>query len=320
MSESTLPWMKPCAHAEPQGASQLHGVCIFCYRDRLSAAHAQITKTDMNSTERDDELHWKLDREREYSSNLLRQLRAREATIAVMGDSLRKFEVAARKVMKWWRWEDENEREAFSELRTLLDAPPAEAQPQATATKCAYCGGDGGMYGDCAPCNGVGEVTTASEWQPLSEIPDGSIFETRDGIRAVKSEYRYSNEYPAIQCILLASGEYAHFAQHIKEPMPSACAHNSTLVRAISPSDVSSSSRAAQRNPEELEPEHSIDCDINDPMIHTKPCNCPSGTAARVIQVALGIDARGERLVTVEHMKALRSAVAAYDAARDGRR
>ena len=28
---------KPCGHEPPQGNSQLHGVCIFCYRDRLGA-------------------------------------------------------------------------------------------------------------------------------------------------------------------------------------------------------------------------------------------------------------------------------------------
>lgn len=28
--------MKPCGHEPPQGASQLHGVCLFCYRDRLA--------------------------------------------------------------------------------------------------------------------------------------------------------------------------------------------------------------------------------------------------------------------------------------------
>lgn len=54
-------------------------------------------------------------------------------------------------------------------------------------------------------------------WQQLSEIPNGSIFETREGVRAVKSEYRYSNEYPAIQVVLLANGEYGHFAQHIQD-------------------------------------------------------------------------------------------------------
>lgn len=29
----------PCGHEPPQGAAQLHGVCLFCYRDRLGSAH-----------------------------------------------------------------------------------------------------------------------------------------------------------------------------------------------------------------------------------------------------------------------------------------
>lgn len=30
-----------CPHAIPQAASQLHGICIFCYRDRLAAVRAE---------------------------------------------------------------------------------------------------------------------------------------------------------------------------------------------------------------------------------------------------------------------------------------
>jgi hypothetical protein len=33
---------QPCIHAIPQAASQLHGVCIFCYRDRLAAAKRRV--------------------------------------------------------------------------------------------------------------------------------------------------------------------------------------------------------------------------------------------------------------------------------------
>ena len=33
--EARVDWFKPCPHAVPQAASQLHGICIFCYRDRL---------------------------------------------------------------------------------------------------------------------------------------------------------------------------------------------------------------------------------------------------------------------------------------------
>ena len=46
-------------------------------------------------------------------------------------------------------------------------------------------------------------------WVRLEDLPNGAIFETRDGIKAVKSEYRYPRGAP--ECALLASGEYAHF-------------------------------------------------------------------------------------------------------------
>jgi len=47
-------------------------------------------------------------------------------------------------------------------------------------------------------------------WVRLNDLPKGAIFETRDGIRAVKSEYYYDSSN-APQRVLLASGEYAHF-------------------------------------------------------------------------------------------------------------
>ena len=43
----------------------------------------------------------------------------------------------------------------------------------------------------------------------LDELPPGSIFVTRDGILAVKSEYHLSGGQ--CECVLLGSGEYAHF-------------------------------------------------------------------------------------------------------------
>jgi len=45
----------------------------------------------------------------------------------------------------------------------------------------------------------------------LYELRPGAIFVTEDGVYAVKSEYRYNNTNPQFQCILLESGEYAHF-------------------------------------------------------------------------------------------------------------
>jgi hypothetical protein len=55
-------------------------------------------------------------------------------------------------------------------------------------------------------------------------LPRGAVFETIDGTRAVKSEYGYDNG--GCECILLASGEYAHFG---KTPR----AHNAMLVRPL---------------------------------------------------------------------------------------
>jgi len=50
----------------------------------------------------------------------------------------------------------------------------------------------------------------------LDRVRPGSVFETLQGVRAVKSEYHYDNG-GAPQCILLASGEYAHFTLGGKE-------------------------------------------------------------------------------------------------------
>jgi hypothetical protein len=70
-------------------------------------------------------------------------------------------------------------------------------------------------------------------WVPLQDLRDGAIFETQSGIRAVKSGYHYSNA-GAIQCVLLESGEYAHFCQTPGiTDYQRAQAHNLTLVREI---------------------------------------------------------------------------------------
>jgi hypothetical protein len=45
----------------------------------------------------------------------------------------------------------------------------------------------------------------------MAALRPGAIFETRDGVRAVKSEYRYPNG--GCMCILLTSGEAAHFSR-----------------------------------------------------------------------------------------------------------
>lgn len=63
-------------------------------------------------------------------------------------------------------------------------------------------------------------------WVTLAELRDGAIFETRTGVRAVKSEYHYP--YGGIECVLLASGEAAHFSK-----TGDRCEHNSTEVREL---------------------------------------------------------------------------------------
>ena len=55
-----------------------------------------------------------------------------------------------------------------------------------------------------------------AEYIELRHLRKGAIFETKDGVKAVKSEYCYDslwphNEETQCQCVLLASGEYAHF-------------------------------------------------------------------------------------------------------------
>ena len=50
-----------------------------------------------------------------------------------------------------------------------------------------------------------------SGWVHLKNLRNGAVFETRrDSIRAVKSEYFYESNGQSL-CILLASGEFAHF-------------------------------------------------------------------------------------------------------------
>jgi len=48
------------------------------------------------------------------------------------------------------------------------------------------------------------------DWTTLKDLEPGCLFITANGIRAVKSEYHYPNGN--CQCILIESGEYAHFS------------------------------------------------------------------------------------------------------------
>lgn len=47
------------------------------------------------------------------------------------------------------------------------------------------------------------------KWVKLEDLPPGFVFVTQDGILAVKSEYHLTGGQ--CMCVLLASGEYAHF-------------------------------------------------------------------------------------------------------------
>ena len=50
-----------------------------------------------------------------------------------------------------------------------------------------------------------------SEWIKLGELRNGAIFETRNGVRAMKTEYHTFNQESQCDCYLLESGEAAHF-------------------------------------------------------------------------------------------------------------
>lgn len=64
----------------------------------------------------------------------------------------------------------------------------------------------------CASINKV----MLGPWMQLDDIPTGALFETRDGVIAMKSEYHYDNG-SQWQCVLYASGEYAHFPNKNRE-------------------------------------------------------------------------------------------------------
>lgn len=49
------------------------------------------------------------------------------------------------------------------------------------------------------------------EWTALRDLREGAVFETRAGIRAVKTEYHTFNDETQCDCYLLESGECAHF-------------------------------------------------------------------------------------------------------------
>lgn len=59
------------------------------------------------------------------------------------------------------------------------------------------------------------ESNQYGEWTTLEGLREGALFETRNGVRAVKSQYHYTSN-GASQCVLLTCGGYAHFPERGK--------------------------------------------------------------------------------------------------------
>ena len=66
----------------------------------------------------------------------------------------------------------------------------------------------------------IEETYSMGDEVTLGDLPGGAVFVTRNDVVAVKSEYFLTNGQ--CLCILLASGEYAHFPDK-----------NDTLVREV---------------------------------------------------------------------------------------
>lgn len=124
----------------------------------------------------------------------------------------------------------------------ILDTVSPEGKKMSELKKCPFCGAQA-MFDqegedwyiactdtDCEATSGLFTTAKAAEtawnhrtprmeqreWMFLSDLPNGAIFTTKDGIRAVKTEYYYTNENRQPMCILLASGEFAHFPEKEK--------------------------------------------------------------------------------------------------------
>ena len=76
-----------------------------------------------------------------------------------------------------------------------------------------------GVKGEKYPCKqDIFDATyepvreTSVKWGRLGDLPPGLIFATKNGVLAVKSEYHYSSTGHCM-CVLLQSGEYAHFPE-----------------------------------------------------------------------------------------------------------
>lgn len=56
-----------------------------------------------------------------------------------------------------------------------------------------------------------GQVVIVGDETTLEALPAGTLFRTDAGVVALKTQYHYTNHNPQPMCILLGSGEYAHF-------------------------------------------------------------------------------------------------------------
>jgi len=73
---------------------------------------------------------------------------------------------------------------------------------------------------------GPGRKWEEEKWVALGELREGAIFETKDGIKAMKTEYHTFCGETQWNCYLLESGEAAHFPNK-----------DSELVRELSEKD-----------------------------------------------------------------------------------
>lgn len=128
----------------------------------------------------------------------------------------------------------------FKDTGSRVKQEAAKARAESTGKACATCKHDenehfplvGCRRPDCGcsamavplgatpPAPQPAPAAPTDEWVTIGELECGAVFETRDGIRAVKSEYRYSNApHAQCLCVLVASGEYAHFDLRNEEPV-----------------------------------------------------------------------------------------------------
>ena len=85
------------------------------------------------------------------------------------------------------------------------------------------------------------------KWTTLGQLRDGAIFKTHDGILAVKSEYYTLNAQS--ECVLLTSGEYAHFAEKNDTEMQDLLAGTPELLeRAAGLAEIATCNLCPERN------------------------------------------------------------------------